>query len=158
MQKYAGAVLIVFFLLTFTVGLIGSLSTMHSVTTWYPSLRKPPWTPPSWLFGPVWTILYILISLSGWLVWKAGPYRSVTGVLSIFTIQLILNGLWSYFFFGLRNMALAFADIVLLWVFIVLFIIMSWDKTRAASLLFIPYLCWVSFAAFLNLSIWTLNS
>lgn len=157
MHKYGAIVLIGFMVLTFAIGLAGSMYTGRSVQTWYPALKKPAWNPPSWLFGPVWTLLYICIAISGWLVWREAPEKTITLPMIFFLIQLILNGLWSYLFFGRQNPGAAFVDIVILWLLIALYAVFSWDVSRIASLLFVPYFLWVGFASLLNFSIWTLN-
>lgn len=133
-------------------GLIGSIFTINSVTTWYSTLEKPFFNPPPWIFGPVWTILYLLMGISLYLVWGN---KKIT--LKWFWIQLILNSLWSILFFGLKNPALAFLEIIFLWLAIVLTIQSFWKYNRNAAWLLIPYLLWVSFAGILNLSIALLN-
>lgn len=135
-----------------SAGVIGSLFTVQSVTTWYPTLIKPFFTPPSWIFGPAWIILYFLMGVSLFLVW--GKKKTD---LRWFWKQLTLNSFWSIAFFGLRNPALAFAIIVLLWVCIVLTIKSFRKINRTSAVLLWPYLAWVSFAALLNLSIIILN-
>jgi translocator protein len=122
---------------------------------WYAALDKPSWTPPGWLFGPVWSVLYLMIAIAGWLVWQK---REVTKVPVIFwAAQLLLNAAWSYLFFGLHQPGLAFVEIMVLLATILGFIGAAWPVSRAAALLFLPYAAWVAFAAFLNFSIWRLN-
>lgn len=133
------------------VGIIGSFFTISSIPTWYQTLIKPPFSPPNWIFGPVWTTLYILMGISLYLVW--GKRR----IPMIFWIQLILNAAWSIIFFGMRNPALAFADIVVLWIAIFLTMKAFHPISKLAAYLLIPYFLWVSFASILNLSIWMLN-
>jgi len=121
---------------------------------WYERLRKPSWTPPNWLFGPVWSILYLMIAVAGWLVWRAD---GSTGLMLLWGIQLILNGAWSGLFFGARRMDLAFVDLVLMWVSIAVFIVAAWPVSSTAALLFVPYLVWVTIAGALNWSVWRMN-
>lgn len=121
---------------------------------WYAGLAKPGWTPPNWLFGPAWTILYLMIAFSGWLVWRVD---GADAAVAIWGIQLVFNGLWSFLFFGRRRMDLAFADIGALWLAIAGFIVVAWPASQTAALLFVPYLAWVSFAAALNAGVWHLN-
>lgn len=121
---------------------------------WYETLRKPSWTPPNWLFGPVWSTLYIMIAVAGWLVWNADPGSAA---IWFWGLQLLLNGFWSYFFFGRRRMDLAFADVVLMWLSVLAFIVSAAGISSAAALLFVPYLVWVTIAAALNLAVWRLN-
>jgi tryptophan-rich sensory protein len=140
------------------VGGLSSIATAKGVNDWYPTLTKPSFNPPAWVFGPVWTLLYILMGIAAFLVWQKGPERDlVRGGLILFALQLTLNGLWSVFFFGMRLPALAFADIILLWIFIALTAYVFWRSVPVAGLLLLPYLAWVNFAAVLNGSIWVLN-
>lgn len=145
-------------------GLLGSIFTFSTIPTWYANLNKSPISPPNWLFGPVWALLYALMGISLFLVWssliKAADVKVIKQhkiALLIFALQLILNTLWSVIFFGLKNPLLALAEIVLLWPFILLTIILFHKRSRKAALLLIPYLLWVSFASYLNFSIWLLN-
>jgi translocator protein len=123
---------------------------------WYAGLTKPAWNPPNWIFGPVWTALYIAIAVAGWRVWNAeGPGR--TPALGFWCTQLILNALWSWLFFGLHRPGAALLEIVALLGIIVAFTVVAIPLSRAASLLFVPYLLWVSFATALNAALWHLN-
>lgn len=124
---------------------------------WYRELAKPTWTPPGWLFAPVWIALYILMGLAVWLIWRQAGLAAAAIPLAVFLIQLILNGLWSYIFFGRHAMGSAFAEIIVLWIFILLTLILFWKRQALAGAFILPYLLWVSFAAFLNFSIWRLN-
>ncbi|MEQ1647973.1 MAG: TspO/MBR family protein [Hyphomicrobiaceae bacterium] len=121
---------------------------------WYASLNKPAWTPPNWLFGPVWTILYMMIAVAGWRVWRAG---GVSLALGIWLFNVAANGLWSYLMFGQHNIGLALADISVVWLSIVAFIVLARPIDRWASLLFVPYLVWVTYASALNVALWSLN-
>lgn len=140
-------------------GIIGSLFTSSSLDSWYLLLEKPTFNPPSWVFFPVWTILYTLMGISLYLVWEKGlQYREVKAGVFLFGLQLILNTIWSLLFFGLRSPYYAFLEILVLWVAILLTIIQFWKISKPASLLLIPYILWVSFATLLNYQIWILNS
>lgn len=152
------AILLLFLILCFSIAGAGAYFTAKSVTTWYVTLKKPCFNPPSWLFGPVWTVLYICISVSGWLIWIEGDRKSVKVLLIVYFIQLFFNGIWTPLFFGLHNPFLAFIDICFLWFSIGIFIYLSWNISIIASILFIPYWCWVSFASILNFTIWRLNN
>ncbi len=124
----------------------------------YSSLIRPSWAPPPSVFGPVWTVLYALMGLSAWLVWREGGHRAAWGALSLFLVQLAANALWSWLFFGWHRGSFAFADIVLLWVLVLATVISFWRIKPLAGALLLLYLLWVSFAAALNLSVWQLNS
>ncbi|MEK6969392.1 MAG: TspO/MBR family protein [Nanoarchaeota archaeon] len=139
-------------------GFIGSFFTVSSVSTWYLTLNKPFFNPPSWLFGPVWISLYFLMGISLYLIWKKGikNKQSKTAV-SLFGVQLILNSLWSILFFGLRSPLFAFIEIITLWIAIILTIKYFYKISKVASYLLIPYMLWVSFAAILNFFIFYLN-
>ena len=143
---------------SFVAAAIGGTATGGAVQDWYPTLAKPSWTPPAWLFGPVWTLLYIAMAVAGWLVWRRVGWDGARLALLMFFIQLTLNAVWSVVFFGLRNPGAAFAEIVVLWVAIVVTALLFWKVTPAAGWLFLPYLVWVSFATALNFAIWRLNS
>jgi tryptophan-rich sensory protein len=137
---------------------LSGFATAGGVQDWYPSLTKPSFNPPSWVFGPVWTLLYIMMGVAAYLVWGKGwESEAVRWALGLFALQLILNGLWSILFFGLRSPGLAFGEILLLWVAIAATLVLFWRVTVPAGLLLIPYLAWVTFAAVLNGSIWILN-
>lgn len=120
---------------------------------WYDGLNKPWWTPPGWAFPVVWTILYCMIAYAGWLVWGVSATLSIV----LWGAQLVINGLWSYFFFGAKDMRKALVDVVLLWALIAAFIIVTYSISQLAALLFMPYLLWVSIAAFLNFRMIQLN-
>jgi tryptophan-rich sensory protein len=139
-------------------GLLGSLFTTPAISTWYQTLNKPSFTPPSWLFAPVWIGLYLLMGISLFLVWKKKEQDlRVNEALMIFFIQLILNAFWSIAFFGLRSPLLGLVDIIFLWMGILLTIQKFFKISRNGALLLLPYLLWVSFAALLNFSLWVLN-
>lgn len=140
------------------VGIAATPFTLSSIPTWYQTLTKPSFSPPSWIFGPVWTILYFLMGVAAYLVWIKGlEKRGVKKALSFFIAQLVFNFLWSILFFGLHSPVLALIDILILWILILITIIKFYKISKVASYLLIPYLFWVSFATILNLSIVLLN-
>ena len=124
---------------------------------WYASLEKPAWNPPSWVFGPVWTTLYLLMAIAAWLVWRAYGFAGARAALTLYLVQLAANAAWSWLFFGRQDIGLALADIVVLWVLIALTIAHFHRHHRTAALLLLPYLLWVSFATALNFALWRLN-
>jgi benzodiazapine receptor len=125
---------------------------------WYASLAKPSWNPPSAVFAPVWSTLYVLMGIAAWLVWRRAGFTGAPVALGLFLLQLVLNALWSYIFFGLHQPGLAFVDIVALWLVILGTTVAFWRVSVAAGVLLLPYLCWVSFASALNLRLWQLNA
>ena len=140
------------------VGGLSGLVTAQGVRDWYPTLIKPSFNPPSWVFGPVWTLLYLMMGIAAFLVWQKGwDSGAVKVALALFAIQLILNGLWSILFFGIRSPGLAFAEILLLWISIGATVVLFWRVSPVAGMLLLPYEAWVTFAAVLNGSIWILN-
>ena len=124
---------------------------------WYAGLQKPSWNPPNWIFGPVWTALYTTMAIAAWLVWKRGGFGGQRVALSLFLAQLLFNLLWSPLFFGLRHPALAFVDIVLLWLALLGTVAAFWKVRPLAGALLVPYLAWVTFASALNFALWRLN-
>ncbi len=137
---------------------IGSVFTAPSIPTWYASIQKPDFTPPNWVFAPVWTTLFLLMGISLYLIWDRGPEKKdVKLAISVFGIQLVLNVMWSVLFFGLQNPFFAFIEIIFLWIAILVNIILFYRISRKAGLLLVPYILWVSVAALLNYSIWVLN-
>lgn len=137
------------------VALAGYSGMRHLPGPFYEALAKPEWTPPNWLFPPVWTVLYVMIAFAGWIVWRAQGFGPV---LWVWLAALALNAAWSWIMFGQKEVTHALYDIVALWVAIVLFMRLSWPVRRSATLLFVPYFFWVTFAAALNFEIWRLNS
>ena len=125
---------------------------------WYEHLRKPSWRPPNRVFAPVWTILYVMIAVAGWLVWREAGLAGAGLPLAIYALQLVFNAAWTPLFFGLHRPDLGFIDIVLVWVSIVATIVLFYPVHMGAALLLVPYLAWVTFAAALNFAIWRLNS
>lgn len=150
--------LLLFLGLSFVAALVGSLFTGAAIDSWYDTIAKPSWTPPDWIFGPVWTLLYVAMAVAAWLVWRQAGWSHAGTGLTLFSIQLVLNAAWSALFFGARNPGLAFAEIVLLWGAILATLLAFWRVRPLAGMLFVPYLAWVTFAAVLNYAIWRLNS
>lgn len=139
-------------------GIIGALFNSSSISTWYNHINKPEFTPPNWVFAPAWISLYLLMGIALYLVWTAETTLNLKQTaLILFTIQLLLNTSWSYFFFFLQNPLYGFIEIIVLWIFIVLTIIWFFRIKQPAAFLLLPYWLWVSFAAVLNFSIWQLN-
>ena len=124
---------------------------------WYAALAKPWWNPPNWIFGPVWTVLYVLMAVAAWLVWRQAGFAGAGPALGLFLVQLALNALWSYLFFGLHRIDWALADILALWAAILAVLILFWRVQATAGALLLPYLAWVSFATVLNFALWRLN-
>ncbi|WP_336001506.1 TspO/MBR family protein [Halorientalis halophila] len=140
------------------VGALGNLISLGGVTTWYPTLTKPGFTPPGWVFGPVWVTLFALMGAAAWLVWRTGlDERRVRLALALFAGQFALNVAWSGAFFGLRSPVAGLVVIALLWLAIVATVWAFARVDRRAALLLVPYLAWVSFAALLNYELWRLN-
>jgi benzodiazapine receptor len=139
-------------------GLIGTVFTTPAIPTWYAALEKPALTPPSWVFGPVWTLLFLLMGIALYLVWIRGwEQKDVRVAMSIFGLQLVLNILWSFFFFGLQMPFAALIEIILLWIAIAITIFSFLRVSVPAAILLVPYIVWVSFAAYLNYGIYLLN-
>lgn len=144
--------------LPLVVGGLSGIATARGVETWYPTLVKPSFNPPAWVFGPTWTVLYLLMGVALFLVWRQGwDTPGVKLALGLFAVQLVLNALWSIIFFGMHSPGWAFAEILLLWLAILATLWAFWRVEPAAGWLLVPYLAWVSFAAVLNGSIWILN-
>ncbi|MBU3926082.1 tryptophan-rich sensory protein [Patescibacteria group bacterium] len=140
-------------------GVIGSLFTAPAINTWYATLQRPFFAPPNWIFGPVWITLFFLMGIAAYLVWIKWPEnKNSKTALIIFDIHLVLNILWSFLFFKLQNPFYAFIEIIVLWVFILITIILFCKISKPAGLLLIPYILWVSFAGVLNYSFWQLNN
>ena len=139
------------------VGGLGGAVTAESVTTWYATLNKPSFNPPNWIFGPVWTALYILMGVAAWRVWRAADRDTARGPLAVFALQLAVNLGWSVAFFGLRNPGLAVIVILALDLLVLATALMFRRIDRLAAWLLVPYLAWISFATLLNVTIWRLN-
>ena len=158
MKKIHYPSLTFFILIPQLAGLIGSLATIPAIKSWYVYLNKPFFTPPGWLFGPAWTLLYLLMGLSAYLIYQKGfKDEKVKHALYLFAVQLGLNTLWSFIFFGFKLPLPAFAEIVVLWVFIFLTIKAFLKLDKTAGYLMVPYLVWVTYASLLNFAIALLN-
>lgn len=143
---------------SFVAAGLGATATTTSVGDWYPTLVKPAWTPPSWLFGPVWTLLYTGMAVAAWRVWKeAGRFGAARVPLTFHLVQLLLNGAWSWIFFGMRRPGPAAVEIVFLWLAVFATTWAFARRSRLAGGLMVPYLLWVTFASALNVAIWRLN-
>lgn len=140
----------------FAAAAAGGLASSQA-GTFYRALVRPPWAPPGWLFGPVWSLLYILMAVSAWLVWRELGFRQGRSALSLFLVQLGANALWTWLFFVWHLGTLAFLEILVLWILILATTITFWRTRPAAGLLMLPYLAWVSFASALTLAIWKAN-
>lgn len=140
-----------------SVGAVGAILTMSGLSNWYPSIQKPSFNPPNWVFAPVWMFLYTMMGLSAWLVWRERRAAQLQTPLGWFTIQLALNLAWSSLFFALEHPGLAFVDSVMMSLAILATIISFWKVSHTASIMLIPYLAWVIFATVLNYTIWQLN-
>lgn len=136
--------------------LVGGLTAVDTATD-YTRLELPAWAPPSWLFSPVWTVLYVLVAVAGWLVWRASGWRGAAAALTVYAVQLVLNALWPPLFFTAARYALAFGEIVLLWAAVAATVVLFRRHSTTAAALLLPYLAWVTYAGALNLAIWRLN-
>lgn len=146
--------LLPFVAVCFGVAAISSWFTLGSLKTWYAGLQRPIWTPPDWIFGPVWSVMYLMMAISAWLVWSAAGWGAA---LTLFTIQLLLNALWSVLFFGMHRVGAAFAEILLLWMMLIATAVAFLPVSLLAAWLLLPYIAWVAFASYLNFRIWQMN-
>ena len=142
----------------FGAAAVGYLFTGPAIPGWYAALRKPPWTPPNWLFGPVWSLLYLMMAVAAWMVWRRVGLAGGALPLGLFGVQLACNVAWSALFFGLHMPGAAFADIIVLWCLILATAAAFWRVAPAASILMLPYLGWVTFASALNWAVWRMNA
>lgn len=150
--------LVVFIALCLGAGGLGAIATTPEIDGWYASIEKPQWNPPSYVFGPVWTTLFVMMAVAGWLVWRPNGFKAATLPLTFFAIQLALNVAWSWIFFGMHQPGWAFVEIVILWLAILATTVAFFRFSKIAGLLMVPYLAWVSFASVLNFTIWRLNA
>jgi tryptophan-rich sensory protein len=157
MKKNSLWKLFVSIVISLSAGFLGSVFTTPAVKSWYLTINRPTWNPPSWLFGPVWTILFIMMGVALYLIWTAKMNNKVRTALKMFAAQLVLNVLWSVFFFGMGNFWLAFGEIIVLWIFILLTIVSFGKVSKTAAWLLVPYILWVTFASYLNYTIASLN-
>jgi tryptophan-rich sensory protein len=141
---------------TFVTGGIGAFASA-SAASFYSALSQPSWAPPAWLFGPVWSVLYVLMGIAAWLVWRKHGFRGASTALKLFVAQLFANALWTLIFFVWHLGALSLVEIVALWLLIASTLMAFWRLHRLAALLLVPYLAWVSFATALTASLWQLN-
>jgi tryptophan-rich sensory protein len=148
---------IVAILASLAAGGIGSIATTRNIPTWYAGLVRPSWTPPNWVFGPVWTSLYVLMGSAAALVWLSSAAGARTLLTALFALNLVVNTAWSLVFFGLRRKGLGFAVIIALWIIIIAMMIAFWPYSHLATYLLVPYLLWVTYASTLNLGIVILN-
>ena len=146
----------VWLILTFAASAIGAFASINA-RSFYAQLTQPVWAPPGWLFGPVWSALYLMMAISAWLVWRERRLREARGAFTLFFVQLAANALWSWLFFTWHLGALAFAEILVLWVLIAATIVAFWRVRPLAGALLLPYLAWVSFASVLAFWMWRLN-
>jgi len=157
MQERPWLVLIIFIAICLGVGGLGSIFTAQGVRDWYPTLHKPAGTPPGWVFGPVWTTLYVLMAVSAWLIWRQYGWEARTALV-VFAAQLVLNLAWSGIFFGARLPGVALVEITILWLAILLNVVVFYPLSPLAASLLVPYLLWVTYASYLNFGLWRLNS
>ncbi|MFX0068901.1 MAG: TspO/MBR family protein [Promethearchaeota archaeon] len=140
------------------IGFAGNIFNFESLETWYPTLIKPGWTPPNWIFAPVWSTLFILMGISTFLVWREGfDKRAVKIALGVYVIQFALNLMWSWAFFGLQSPLFGFIVIVVLWIAIFANIVVYARVSKLAAAILIPYIVWVTIASLLNFSVYVLN-
>lgn len=156
LSRWAG--LVTFIVLCLGAGGLGAIATTPEIPTWYQELVKPSWNPPAYLFGPVWTALFVMMAIAGWLVWKPRGFTQAAVPLTLFGSQLVLNVAWSWIFFGAHQPGWAFLEIIVLWLAILATTAAFFRSDKTAGWLMIPYLAWVSFASVLNFTIWRLNA
>lgn len=149
--------LIVFLAICLGTGGLGAIATTPEIGGWYKTIEKPSWNPPDYVFGPVWTTLYVMMAVAAWLIWKTGGVRGAAVPLGLFALQLLLNLAWSFIFFAAHQPGWAFAEIVVLWLAILATIVAFFRHSKFAGWLLVPYLMWVSFASVLNFVIWRMN-
>jgi tryptophan-rich sensory protein len=150
------SVLFIFIALCLGAAGLGAIATTPEIDGWYRTLAKPTWNPPDWVFGPVWTTLYVMMAVAAWLAWRVTGWRSAG--LGLFAFQLVLNIAWSWVFFGMHQVGWACIEIVFLWLAIAATTIAFFQRARLAGWLMLPYLVWVTFASVLNFAIWRMNS
>jgi benzodiazapine receptor len=148
--------LIGWLILTFAAAAIGAVASAEA-GLFYQQLTRPEWAPPAWLFAPVWAVLYILIGIAAWLVWRVHSFHAARSALSLFIVQLTANALWTWIFFAWRQGALAFVEILVLWALTLVTVVFFWRTRPLAGILLLPYLAWVTFASVLTFTIWKLN-
>ena len=139
-------------------GGLGAIATTPEIDGWYKTIEKPAWNPPDYIFGPVWTTLFLMMAIAGWLVWQRAGARDAAMALTLFGIQLVLNVAWSWIFFAAHQPGWAFAEMIILWLAILATTVAFFRSSQSAGWLMLPYLAWVSFASVLNFAIWRMNS
>ncbi len=152
-----GIGLVVFVVLCLAAGAAGGIVTGPEIGGWYQTLEKPAWQPPNWIFGPVWTTLYLMMAVAAWLIWKPAGLGAARFPLVLFIVQLVLNVAWSWIFFGMHRPGWAVLELVVLWLAIAVTTWAFFRRSSIAGWLMVPYLAWVSFAGVLNFEIWRLN-
>jgi tryptophan-rich sensory protein len=157
-SKHPWAGLFLFVAVCFAVAGTGGAVTAPKIGTWYATLAKPSWTPPDWIFAPVWSLLYLSMAVAAWLVWRQSGWAGAVAPLTLFGVQLLLNASWSWVFFGLERPGLALADVLLLLAAIAATTVAFWRRSKLAGMLFLPCLTWVGFASALNFAVWRLNA
>ncbi|MCA9174760.1 MAG: tryptophan-rich sensory protein [Planctomycetales bacterium] len=150
--------LVVFIVLCVGAGGLGAIVTTPEIDGWYKTIEKPSWNPPDYVFGPVWTTLYVMMATAAWWIWRPAGLRAARKPLVLFAVQLGLNVAWSWIFFGMHQLGLAFGEILVLWLAILATTVAFYRRSRIAGWLMAPYLAWVSFASVLNFTIWQLNA
>jgi tryptophan-rich sensory protein len=140
----------------FAFSALGAAASIQA-RSFYGALTRPEWAPPGWLFGPVWTVLYLMMAIAAWMIWRRGGFAANRVALSLFVAQLAFNALWTWMFFAWQLGALAFVEVLLLWALIATVIVVFYRKRALAAVLLVPYLMWVSFASALTYSLWQLN-
>lgn len=152
------AKLVISIAIPLAIGATAGFFTATGVDSWYQTIHKPSWNPPGWVFGPVWTTLYVMMGIALYLIWKSGANESVKkAAIILFAIQLVLNFFWSFIFFKQQQVGWALAEIIAMWFMILLTIFAFARVSNAAAWLMVPYISWVSFASILNYTIWRLN-
>jgi tryptophan-rich sensory protein len=150
--------LVAFLVIVFAAAFAGSRIVKPALGGWYAALKRPSFTPPNWIFAPVWTTLYVLMAVAAWLVWKEEGFAAHKAALVLFLVQLFLNALWSPVFFGLHRIGAGFLIIVFLWLAILATSVAFWGVSASAGAMLVPYQLWVTYAAVLNYALWRMNS
>ena len=150
--------LVGFIVVCLGAGGLGAIATTPEIEGWYKTIEKPSWNPPDYVFGPVWTTLFIMMAIAAWMVWKKDGFQAVSLAMTLFAIQLVLNIAWSWIFFGMHQPGWAFVEIVILGLAIAATTVAFFRCSRLAGWLMVPYGAWVSFAGVLNFTIWQLNA
>lgn len=157
-NRMRGVGLVLWILVCLGAGGLGAMATNPEIDGWYQTVLKPDWNPPSWVFVPVWTTLYVLMGISAWIIWQRAEFPGAAVPLALFVIQLILNVAWSWIFFAMHQIGGAAIEIVILWFAILVTMIAFFRRSKFAGWLLVPYLGWVTFASVLTITIWRLNS